>query len=306
MNIIKNPVIRLFRRILENKNIQTAIFFAAIFSVFSVSGLFAQALNWQGQTGAFITPFAYNSPSKKNKLGRPNVGFHYLSGGEVVGDNYQTSITFGAFNRAEFGYTRTFTKTGNTPGLSPLFGGGFNTVHGKVNIVPENVKKNKLVPAISVGFVVRSQVRRVGGRITNQDTVNGDLYVVGTKTITKIEKLPIVLNLGIKATNASLMGLAGNASAWQGRMFGAAAVVLPGPAKSKLVVGSEFSQEPRHIKNLDGATVPTSMTYFVRVLPLPEKPFNIDFGIAQAAGKIAPGVDVKARNRFAMGVSYRF
>jgi hypothetical protein len=27
---------------------------------------------------------------------------------------------------------------------------------------------------------------------------------------------------------------------------------------------------------------------------------------AQAAGKIAPGVDVKARAQFAMGVSYRF
>lgn len=273
---------------------------------FPASNAFAQGINWQGQTGAFITPFAYNSPSKKNKLGRPNLSFHYLSGGEVVGDNFQTSVTFGAFDRAEFGYTRTFTKTGSTPGLSPLFAGGFNTFHGKVNVLPENFKKNKAVPAISVGFVARTQVRRVGGRLTNEDTTNGDLYIVATKTITQIEKLPIVLNFGIKATNASLMGLAGNASAWKGRMFGAAAVVVPGPLKSKLVLGTEFSQEPRHIKDLPGATIPTSRTYFVRVLPMPEKPFNIDFGIAQAAGKIAPGVDVKARNRFAMGVSYRF
>ena len=304
--MIKNLIIKVARQTLLNRKFQAAMILTVIGLGFSVSKTTAQSLNWQGQTGAFITPFAYNSPSKKYKVGRPSLSFHYLGGGEVIGDNYQTSITVGMFGRTEFGYTRTFTKTGNTPGLSPLFSGGFNTFHGKVNIVPENVKKNKFVPAISVGFVARTQVRRVGGRITNKDTSNGDLFIVGTKTITAIEKLPIVLNFGWKATNGSLMGLAGNASTWQGRFFGAAAVVVPGPLKSKLVIGTEFSQEPRHIKDLPGAKIPTSRTYFVRILPMPEKPFNIDFGIAQAAGNIAPGVDVKAHNRFAMGISYRF
>jgi Protein of unknown function (DUF3034). len=266
----------------------------------------SQSLNWEGQTGAFITPFAYTSPSDKGKVGKPSVAYHYLSGGDVIGDNHQASITVGMLGRAEFGYTRTFTKTGNTPGLSSLFGGGFNTFHGKVNVVRENAGKSKWVPAISTGFVARTNVRRAGGRIVGEDTVNGDVYVVATKTITAIKELPIVVNAGYKATNASLMGLAGNASAWQGRAFGAVAVVLPGPAKSKLIVGSEFAQQPRHLKDLPGVSIPTSMTYFVRILPRPEKPFNIDFGIAQAAGNIAPGVNVRARNRFAMGVSYRF
>jgi hypothetical protein len=45
---------------------------------------------------------------------------------------------------------------------------------------------------------------------------------VASETITQTEKLPIVLNAGYKATNASVLGLAGNAPAYRGRAFGAA------------------------------------------------------------------------------------
>ena len=305
MSVHTPSIIRSLRRVLR---IKRATMFAGLMvgiAAFAVPTK-AQNLNWEGQTGAFITPFAYTSASEKGKAGKPSVAYHYLAGGEVIGDNHQASITAGFLKRLEFGYTRTFTKTGNTAGLSPLFGGGFNTFHGKLNVLPENSGKKKWVPAISTGFVARTHVRRVGGRITGEDTVNGDVYVVATKTITSIKQLPIVLNGGYKVTNASLMGLAGNATAWQGRAFGAVAVVVPGPAKSKIIVGSEFAQQPKHLQGVPGATIPTSMTYFVRLLPKPERPFNIDFGIAQAAGNIAPGVNVRARNRFAMGVSYRF
>ncbi|MBS1812872.1 MAG: DUF3034 family protein [Acidobacteria bacterium] len=277
----------------------------ALLMVFSVCSL-AQGLNWEGQTGAFITPFAYTSPSPADGIGHPNVAFHYLNTGSVIGNNFQGSITVGLMGRAEFGYTRSFVSAGDTT-LSPLFKNGFNTVHGKVNFIPENVKKTKWVPGISAGFVARTQVRRVGGAIKAQDTTNGDIYLVATKVITQIPGLPILLNAGVKATNASIFGLAGNASAWQGRAFGAAAFVLKGPSrKSQVIVGSEFAQQPRHIQDLPGAVVPTTMTYFARIVPNSEKPFNIDFGIAQAAGKIAPGVDVKARAQFAMGITYRF
>jgi hypothetical protein len=42
---------------------------------------------------------------------------------------------------------------------------------------------------------------------------------------------------------------------------------------------------------------------------LPARPgskFNIDFGVAQAAGRILPTVNLKARHQFALGVSYGF
>jgi len=51
--------------------------------------------------------------------------------------------------------------------------------------------------------------------------------------------------------------------------------------------------------------VPTTVTYAARIVPLPERAkFNIDFGVAQAAGKILPGVDLKVRHQFAFGISY--
>ena len=262
----------------------------------------AQGLNWEGQTGAFITPFAYTSSSSK-----PQVSFHYLDGGSVIGGLTQSSVTVGILKKAEFGYTRTNTLGGSTPGLSPLFEGGFNTVHGKVNFVPENAGKKKYVPAMSMGFVARSQVRHVGGVLNSRDRSNGDFYLVATKTVTQVKGLPFLVNFGFKATNASVFGIAGNASAWQGRYFGAAALVTKGPGSATMIWGSEFAQQPRFIEGLPGAIVPTALTYFVRVIPAPERvPINVDLGVAQAVGDIMPGVQLKARKQFAAEISYQF
>lgn len=266
----------------------------------------AQGLNWEGQTGAFITPFAYTSQSPTNGVGRPQVAFHFLNTGDVIGNNIQASATLGFLGRAEIGYTRSLNIAGKSTAFSPLFEGGFNTFHGKLTLVPENAAKTKYVPAIAAGFVVRSQVKHVGGVLTNKETTNGDFYLVATKTITQVKGLPFLVNFGVKGTNASVFGIAGNAPDWQARGFGAVAFVFKGPGKSTLIFGSEAAQQPRYIKDLPGATVPTTMTYFVRIVPKPEKPFNLDFGVAQAVGKIAPGVDLKARSQFAMGASYRF
>jgi len=267
----------------------------------------AQSLNWEGQTGAFITPFAYVSPSSSQGFGTPAVSFHYLDGGPVIGGLYQASGTVGFLKLFEVGYTRAFNSAGSTPGLSPLFVNGFNIFHAKANLLPENAGKHHYLPAIAVGYVARTDVQRVGGVLTAKNTTNGDGYVVATKTITQIKALPIVANFGFKATNASVYAIAGNAPTWQGRLFGAVGFVLPGPSRSKFVVGSEASQEPHHIQNLPGATVPTSLVYFVRFLPPTERQhFNIDFGVAQAAGFVLPKADIKARAQVATGISYRF
>lgn len=281
------------------------ILFLGVLALSAAPNLFGQGLNWEGQTGAFITPFAYMSQSDKDKVGKPQVAFHYLNGGEVLGNHFQASITVGMFSRAEFGYTRSIVSEGSSTALSPLFKNGFNIFHGKVNVLPENYNKNKAVPAISIGFVARTQVKRVAGVLNNQSTNNGDIYVVGTKTITSIKKFPILINLGYKATNASVFGIAGNSPKWEGRAFGAVAGVISA-GKGAVIVGSEFAQQPKRVVGLPTATIPTSMTYFVRIVPKGDVPFNIDFGIAQAVGKIQPGVDLKARHQFAMGMSYRF
>lgn len=271
-------------------------------------------LNWEGQTGALVTPFAYTSPSKATGVGHPQISFHYLNTGEVIGNDFQISGTIGLFKIVEVGYTRALSSEGSDTTFSPLFTGGFNIFHGKVNLVPENAGKNNFIPAISVGFVARTQVQRVYGATTTPKTSqnNGDIYLVGTKTITQVKGLPIVLNAGVKGTNAIIMGIAGNAgdvngnSAWVARAFGAVGFVLPGPAKSKLVVGSEAAQQPKYLYKVPGPTIPTTLTYFLRVLPPGKIPINFDLGVVQAAGNIANGINLKARHQVGMGISYRF
>jgi len=172
------------------------------------------------------------------------------------------------------------------------------------------------VPAFAVGFVARSQVQNVGGVISNKETTNQDFYVVATKTVTQIRKLPLVFNLGFKATNASLLGLAGNAPAYKGRLFGAAAFALKGPGKSTILLGSEFLQEPRNVEGVPDAVIPTTITYAIRIVPAGALPLHgwgvespkltIDLGVAQVAGNVTQGVNLQAQHQFALGVSYEF
>lgn len=278
---------------------------AAVLVLTASSVAFAQGLNWEGQTGALLTPFAYTAKSPNNNIGLPEVSFHYLNAGDVVGNYFTTSATVGMFNRAEFGYTRTSVSAGSHA-LSPLFDGGYNTFHGKVNVIAENAFKTKYMPAVSVGFVARTNVRHVGGVVTDEDTNNTDAYVVATKTITQVKHLPIVLSGGVRGTNASVWGIAGNAPDWKACAFGTAAFVVTAPGKTTLIIGSEVAQQPKSIEGLPGAVVPTSLSYFVRAIPKAEKGIAVDLGVAQVAGKILPGVDLKSRSQFAMGLSYHF
>src|SRR5882724_3733097 len=274
---------------------------------------FAQSLNWEGQTGVFVTPLAYSVSTGNAPLSIPVVSYHYLNAGPVLGAFHQVSVTVGAFNRAEFGYTGSIHQSGDTVGLSGLWSRAFNTFHGKVNLLRE---RRGGLPALSVGFVARTQVRNVGGVLQGQDTHNQDFYVVATKTITRIPKLPLVFNAGFKATNASLLGIAGNAPGYYGRGFGAAGFAFKGPGRSTILLGSEVLQEPRSIQGLPGAVMPTTITYAVRIVPSGALPVHgwgvetpkltLDFGVAQAAGRIMPGVDLQARRQFAFGISYGF
>lgn len=288
------------------------VFLAAMWCV-AMNTASAQSLNWEGQTGVFVTPLAYAVPSTEGGFGKPVVAYHYLDAGGVLGGFHQVSVTIGAFTRVEFGYTRNLHQDGSTAELSNLWGNGFNTFHGKVNVLREG---QSWLPALSVGFVARSQVHNVGGVLQNKDTTNEDFYVVATKTAMGIRKLPLVFNFGFKVTNASLLGLVGNAPSYQGRLFGAAAFALRGPGRSTILLGSEVLQEPRRVQDLPGIVVPTTITYAVRIVPSGALPLHswgvesprltLDLGIAQAAGKVAPGINLQARHQFALGVSYGF
>jgi hypothetical protein len=295
-------------------SILAVILLAVIVTGAGTNSASAQSLNWEGQDGIFVTPLAYAVPSADKGFSRPIVAYHYLDAGEVLGGFHQVSVTMGAFNRIEFGYTRNLHQEGGTAGLSKLWSSGFNAFHGKLNLLSE---RRTWRPALSVGFVTRTQVQNVGGVIRGKETYNADFYAVATKTVTQIRNLPpLVFNVGFKATNASLLGLAGNAPAYQGRLFGAVAFALKGPGRSTILLGSEALQQPRSVQDLPAAVVPTTITYAVRIFPggaLPlhgwgvESPrLTIDLGVAQVASNILPGVNLQARHQFAFGISYGF
>src|SRR6266849_3642408 len=117
---------------------------------------FAQSLNWEGQDGVFITPLAYSVPTGNARLSIPVVSYHFLAAGPVLGNFHQVSISMGAFNRFEFGYTGGFHQEGSTAGLSTLWSGGFNVFHAKANLLRE---RRVVIPAFSVGAVARTGVR---------------------------------------------------------------------------------------------------------------------------------------------------
>jgi hypothetical protein len=278
----------------------------------------AQNLGWDGNTGVLGTPLAYTAPSPSKGLGLPVVGYHFLDGGDVLGDFYNASVTVGAFSRAEFGYTRSLHSTSGDSTLGPLWDNdGFNIFHGKVNIVPENLGGKAWVPAVSTGFVARTQVKNVVGTLLNpadpENRTNADFYAVATKTVTQTG-IPLILSGGVRGTNAQIWGLGGNAPEWEALAFGVVGFALPLPNKGSVVLAVELAQQPKHPEGLEYANVPTTVTYAARITPPGAGKLNIDFGMAQIAGKVfggVPGVpgteiDLKARTRFGMQMSYGF
>ena len=179
--------------------------------------LAAAQLNWEGQTGGLITPFAYTSSSSMG-VGRPQLALHYLNGGRVLGNDFQASVTAGFLRIAEAGFTRTFNVLGNDE-LAPLFANGFNAAHIKFRVMPENAWRTSFIPALAAGAIVRTQVRRVTEVTERENTTATDFFLVGTKTIANL-RVPIALNLGAKLTNASIFGIAANSPGWEFKPFG--------------------------------------------------------------------------------------
>ncbi len=315
---------------MNNKKLIVAFTFVMV-ALFAQSAFAQLGLNWEGQTGALLTPFAYTVGAPDNKLGKPELAFHFLAGGPALGEQFTVSATEGFGKRFEAGFTGTFAAEGsnsiyvdypNVPGN--LFSSSYVTLHGKYTLVKENSGKTKWVPAIAVGAVGRFGDSRVTGSLLSGLTAeeaglsrtNGDFYVVATKMI-KVKKAILLINAGEKLTNGSLWGLAGNAGTaytldqrFQGNWFSAVGIAFTGPAKSLIVVGAEAVQQPHYIQALneviqDYNNVPTSISFFGRIQPK-GKPYNVDLALVKVAGGISQEVDLKATSRFGMGFTYHF
>ena len=197
-----------------------------------------------------------------------------------------------------------------------------NVFHGKGVVLPEDSFQTKWVPGVAAGFVVRTGDHFVTGAIDGKSYTNGDVYVSVTKTMVDVH-VPLLLNIGWKATNASIYGIGGQATRFGGRLFGGVGFPLPGPWHTAIVPAAGFTQEPYHVKNLGllvpgGGQIPTTLDYAVRITQRENARFSFDAGIGQVAGQIGytelptpigPAivpVNLDARKVFGIGASYKF
>jgi hypothetical protein len=111
----------------------------------------------------------------------------------------------------------------------------------------------------------------------------------------------VLLNGGLKLTNASIAGIAGNAPGWTFRLFGGAGVVFA----RAVTVGVEAVQQPTEIDGFAGADVPATLAVFGRLTPAGGR-FSAEIAFVRIVGLLAPDVDVKAVNRLLAGASVRF
>jgi hypothetical protein len=341
-------------------------------AMFLLAGqLQAQQLTLEGQTGGFITPTAYVVPSANNhSFSMPAIGFHFIDASSVIGNVETISVTEGFGNRFEFGYTRNLHQNGNNANFSPLWnesnfyyysGGGpsstisgMNVFHGKVVVVKENTK-HFYTPGFAVGGVYRQGDQYVSGSLSdlpspilsnpvaNASYNNGDIYGAVTKTWAK-RPVPLLLNFGVKGTNAVVFGIGGVAESWSARPFGGIGIPLPLGKSIVAVPSAGFACQPSNIKNLDeylafsgyeltlagvpGFTnnrphIPTTLDYAVRFTQRKNARFSADIGIGQLANNIGyvavanpyyPSagtayvpvpISLDARHVFGFGISFR-
>ena len=316
-----------------------AVFLLGLTALLTSSRLTAQYLTLEGQTGGFLTPTAYVVEAEKNHFfSYPAVGYHFIDSAKVIGDIQTFSIVEGFANRAEVGYTRSVHLLGdsNVPAngaFSQLWNyNGMNIFSGK-GVAIKDGQFGPWTPGLAAGLIVRTGDKFVSSAVNKElggsgaAFTNEDLYVSATKTWLH-PPVPFLVNIGWKATNASIFGIGGQATRFGGRAFGGLGIPLPGPWKTAIVPSAGFTQEPPASKYLGDilvggrAHLPTTLDYAVRVTQKEHPHFAFDIGVGQVAGMIGTAalptglpapyppyvflpVNLEARHVLGIGLSFR-
>jgi hypothetical protein len=236
-----------------------------------------------------------------------------------------------------------------------------NVFHGKVIGIKDG-QFGPWTPGVAVGGVVRTGDKFVTGEAavvatealnaycyytgayltgvcnplvplpTAKSYTNGDIYIAVTKTWAK-KPVPFLVNIGWKATNATIFGIGGQSTRFGGRFFGGLGIPVPIFHGIVAVPSAGFTQEPRTSQGLGvssytslpllagKADLPTTMDYAVRITQREKPHFAFDIGIGQVASNIgstytftfpnpvptgtAP-IDLQAKKVVGMGLSYRY
>lgn len=267
----------------------------------------AQSLTMDGESGIFLQPIAELVPSPQNKFSGPTLSLHAVGAGPVAGNYINIGVEEGFGNWLEFGFTRAQHTNGGDPTISPLFNfTGMNIFNFKAKVLPSNFRGHKYVPTLSLGGVLRTNDPYVVQAIKHQNATNGDVYFVGTKLIMIGRKFGFLANAGVRGTNAQKYGYGGNTVDWEARAFGS--VAFPIPIKKLVVLAPAFEvdQEPKRIKYIPAASLPTDLIYAIRLSRLPDSKWSFDIGTGHLGANIAPGINIKVNHAVAFAANYRF
>ena len=285
---------------------------AVLLALFILSPCFcsvvlAQALNMDGQSGIFFQPWADVVPSPHRAFGSPTMSFHIVDAGPIAGDYLNVGAEEGFGNWLEFGYTRSNHTDGGDPTISPLFNfAGMNMFNVKAKIVPAGFRKPKYLPAVSVGGVLRTNDPFVVQSVQQKNATNGDVYGVASELFILDKKFAFLATGGVRGTNAQKYGYGGNTIDWEARAFGG--IAFPIPIRKKILVSPtvEIDQEPRYIKFVPTAHMPTDLIYAVRVSRYPDSKWSFDIGTGHVGADLAPGINIKVNNAIAFAADFRF
>jgi hypothetical protein len=267
----------------------------------------AQSLTMDGESGIFLQPVAEVVPAPQKKFGGPTLSLHAVGAGPVAGDYINLGVEEGFGNWLEFGFTRAQHTNGGDPTISPLFNfTGMNIFNVKAKLLSSNHKGRKSLPTISVGGVLRTNDPYVVQAVKHQNATNGDVYLVGTKLIVLGKKFAFLANAGVRGTNAQKYGYGGNTVDWEARAFGC--IAFPIPIKKLVVITPAFEvdQEPKSIKFIPTASLPTDIIYAIRLSRLPDSKWSFDIGTGHLGANLAPGINIKANHAVAIAANYRF
>jgi hypothetical protein len=297
----------MFKRMFTNGAGRIVLFALVLLAPCVQKTLFGQALNMDGQSGIFFQPWADVVPAPHRQFGAPTMSFHVVDAGPVAGDYLNVGIEEGFGNWLEFGFTRNNHTDGGDPTISPLFNfAGMNIFNVKAKLIPACMRKLKYVPAVSVGGVLRTKDPFVVQSVQQTNATNGDVYGVATELFTSGKKFAFLANAGVRGTNAQKYGYGGNTLDWEARAFGG--IAFPIPIKKAILIAptAEVDQEPRYIKYVPTAHLPTDVIYAVRVSRYPDSKWSFDIGTGHVGATLAQGINIKVNNAIAFAADFRF
>ncbi|MGR3293418.1 MAG: DUF3034 family protein [Candidatus Scalindua sp.] len=244
------------------------MFFMTALNVFAEEKVKAPPLplqNVEGFGGILITGSAYLiNPSEKGKVfGLPSLGVTYIN----IGDGRHMeafTISETLWGRFELGYALNHFGLGKLPEDIEA-ATGVNTIedsvylhnfNARLQLLKENAFKKPWMPALTVGIHYKHNDdtdvidRRLGGAFTDigiKDNNGVDLTLFASKMI-KFLPRPLMLNAGVRSTEAAQIGLFGftedRRTVFEGN-FGI--MVL-----DNLVIGGEYRQKPDQFDALPG------------------------------------------------------